>query len=71
MHAMEPLCDRGFIYSSYTFLTSALEGEGRTAPRPGRALSWGKKTRYQMYGRLCLIMGKNVGLTYISGRVQH
>jgi hypothetical protein len=39
-------------YSSYSFLTSALEGGEWSASRIGRALPWGKDPRYPLYRRL-------------------
>jgi hypothetical protein len=43
---------RGWRYSSYSLLTSALDGGERSASRPGRALLRGKDTRYPLYRRL-------------------
>jgi hypothetical protein len=42
LHAMEALGVRGGIYSSYSFLTSALDGGEWSASRPGCALPLGK-----------------------------
>jgi hypothetical protein len=39
-------------YSSYSFLTLALEGGERSASRPGRALPPGKGPQYPLYRRL-------------------
>jgi hypothetical protein len=39
-------------YSSYSFLTSALEGGEWSASHPGRALPPGKEPRYPLYRRL-------------------
>jgi hypothetical protein len=39
-------------YSSYSFLTSALDGGERSGSRPGRALLRGKDPRYPLYRRL-------------------
>jgi hypothetical protein len=39
-------------YSSYSFLTSALDGGEWSAPRTGRALPRGKDPRYPLYRRL-------------------
>jgi hypothetical protein len=39
-------------YSSYSFLTSALDGGEWSASRPGRALPRGKDPRYPLYRRL-------------------
>jgi hypothetical protein len=39
-------------YSSYSFLTSALDGGEWSASRPGRVLPWGKELRYPLYRRL-------------------
>jgi hypothetical protein len=39
-------------YSSYSFLTSALDGGEWSASRPGRALPRGKDTRYPLYRRV-------------------
>jgi hypothetical protein len=40
-------------YSSYSFLTSALDGGKWSASRPGHALPRGKDPRYPLYRRLC------------------
>jgi hypothetical protein len=42
----------GKRYSSYSFLTSALDGGEWSASRPGRALPRGKDPRHQLYRRL-------------------
>jgi hypothetical protein len=39
-------------YSSYSFLTSALDGDEWSASFPGRALPRGKDPRYPLYRRL-------------------
>jgi hypothetical protein len=39
-------------YSSYSFLTSALDGDEWSASRPGRTLPRGKDPRYPLYRRL-------------------
>jgi hypothetical protein len=39
-------------YSSYSFFNSALDGGEWSAPRPGRALPWGKDTQYPLDRRL-------------------
>jgi hypothetical protein len=52
-------------YSSYSFLTSALDGSEWSASRPGRALSRLKDPRYPLYRRLGQILfplrGSNPG----------
>jgi hypothetical protein len=40
--------DKEERYSSYSFLTSALDGDDWSASRPGRALPPGKGTRYPL-----------------------
>jgi hypothetical protein len=39
-------------YSSYSFMTSALDEGEWSASRPGRALAQGKDPRYPLYRRL-------------------
>jgi hypothetical protein len=43
---------RGEEYSSYSFLTSALDGGEWSVSCPGRALPRGKDPQYPLYGRL-------------------
>jgi hypothetical protein len=54
LHATQALGEwgGGWRYSSYSFLTSALDGGEWSASRPGRALPWGKDPRYPLYRRL-------------------
>jgi hypothetical protein len=51
LHAMEALGGER-RYSSYSFFTSALDGDEWSASRPGRALPPGKGPRYPLYRRL-------------------
>jgi hypothetical protein len=54
-------------YSSYLFLTSALDGGEWSVSRPGRALSRGKDPRYPLYLRL---VGPRAGLdTEARGKI--
>jgi hypothetical protein len=54
-------------YSSYSFLTSALDGGEWSASRPGRALPHGKDPRYPLYTRLVYL---RTGLdTEVRGKI--
>jgi hypothetical protein len=50
LHAMVALGERN--YSSYSFLTSELDGDEWSASLPGRALPRGKDPQYPLYRRL-------------------
>jgi hypothetical protein len=50
LHAMEALWGGG--YSSFSFTTSALDGDEWSVSRPGHALPQGERPRYPLYRRL-------------------